>query len=66
VDGAFDLFHMGHIELLKKARSLGDFLVVGVHEDQVLNAIKGSNYPVMNLHERVLSVMACRVRYYLR
>lgn len=35
VDGAFDLFHVGHIEFLKRAKALGDFLVVGVHDDQV-------------------------------
>ncbi|KAI9228551.1 MAG: hypothetical protein DHS80DRAFT_27209 [Piptocephalis tieghemiana] len=60
VDGAFDLFHAGHIEFLKKAKSQGDYLLVGVHEDQTINKIKGSNYPLMNLHERVLSVLGCR------
>lgn len=61
VDGAFDLFHLGHIEFLKRAKSHGDFLIVGVHDDQTINAIRGANYPVMNLHERLLSVLACRV-----
>ncbi|KAI7866260.1 hypothetical protein BDF14DRAFT_1743753 [Spinellus fusiger] len=60
VDGTFDLFHVGHIEFLKRAKELGDFLIVGVHDDQTVNAIKGSNYPLMNLHERALSVLACR------
>ncbi|KAJ3170665.1 Ethanolamine-phosphate cytidylyltransferase [Geranomyces variabilis] len=60
VDGGFDLFHVGHIEFLKKAKALGDYLLVGVHDDQVVNTIKGSNYPIMNLHERVLSVLSCR------
>lgn len=35
VDGTFDLFHVGHIEFLKRAKALGDFLIVGVHDDQV-------------------------------
>lgn len=61
VDGTFDLFHVGHIEFLKRAKELGDFLVVGIHDDQTVNAIKGVNYPLMNLHERALSVLACRV-----
>lgn len=60
VDGTFDLFHVGHIEFLKKARELGNFLVVGVHDDMTVNAIKKQNYPIMNLHERVLSVLSCR------
>ena len=61
VDGAFDLFHLGHIQLLKHAKEMGDFLIVGVHDDPSVNAVRGSNYPVMNLHERVLSVLACKV-----
>lgn len=28
---------------------------------QIVNRYKGANYPIMNLHERVLSVLACRV-----
>ncbi|KAL7750068.1 choline phosphate cytidylyltransferase [Sorochytrium milnesiophthora] len=60
VDGDWDLFHVGHIELLNRARAAGDYLLVGVHDDQTVNIVKGSNYPLMNLHERVLSVLACR------
>jgi ethanolamine-phosphate cytidylyltransferase len=39
---------------------MGDFLLVGIHDDRTANEVKGSNYPIMNLHERVLSVLACR------
>ncbi|KAJ1664366.1 choline phosphate cytidylyltransferase [Coemansia sp. RSA 1813] len=60
VDGAFDLFHTGHIEFFKKARELGDYLLVGVHDDQAVNSVKGGNFPVMNLQERVLGVLQCR------
>ncbi|KAJ3120271.1 hypothetical protein HK100_012869 [Physocladia obscura] len=60
VHGQFDLFHIGHIEFLKAARSRGDFLVVGIHDDATTNHIMGSTFPVMNLHERVLSVLQCR------
>lgn len=35
VDGTFDLFHAGHIEFLKQAKQLGDFLLVGIHNDAV-------------------------------
>jgi len=51
---------IGHIEFLKRAKAQGDYLLVGVLEDAVVNMIKGSNFPIMNLHERVLSVLACR------
>lgn len=40
VDGAFDLFHVGHVEFLKRAKNLGDYLLVGVHDDQVTINVK--------------------------
>ncbi|XP_023020118.1 phosphoethanolamine cytidylyltransferase isoform X2 [Leptinotarsa decemlineata] len=60
VAGAFDLFHVGHLDFLEKAWEKGDYLIVGLHTDPVVNRYKGSNYPIMNLHERVLSVLACK------
>lgn len=59
MDGAFDLFHVGHIEALRHAKEVGNYLIVGIHDDEVVNSIKGKNLPIMNLHERVLSVLAC-------
>lgn len=35
VCGAFDLFHIGHLCFLEEARKLGDYLIVGIHSDQV-------------------------------
>ena len=60
VAGAFDLFHIGHLDFLEKCAELGDYLIVGLHTDPVVNRYKGANYPIMNLHERVLSVLAYR------
>lgn len=60
IDGAFDMFHCGHIETLAAARALGDFLLVGIHDDATVNAHKGRNFPIMNLHERTLSVLSCK------
>mmetsp|Transcript_9417 Transcript_9417/g.15374 ORF Transcript_9417/g.15374 Transcript_9417/m.15374 type:complete len:495 (+) Transcript_9417:110-1594(+) len=60
IDGAFDMFHMGHIRTLEKAREMGDYLIVGVHGDRVVNRRRGHNYPIMNLNERLLSVLGCR------
>ncbi|VDN00995.1 unnamed protein product [Thelazia callipaeda] len=58
VCGAFDLFHIGHLCFLEEARKLGDYLIVGIHHDKVVNAYKRGNHPIMSLHERVLSVLA--------
>jgi ethanolamine-phosphate cytidylyltransferase len=60
VDGIWDMFHAGHIDFLEECRKLGDYLIVGVYADDVANRVRGSNYPIMNLHERVLSVLSCR------
>ncbi|XP_062115318.1 ethanolamine-phosphate cytidylyltransferase-like [Humulus lupulus] len=60
IDGAFDLFHAGHVEILKSARQLGDFLLVGIHDDQTVSENRRNRYPIMHLHERSLSVLACR------
>lgn len=60
VDGAFDMFHPGHIETLRLARQHGDYLLVGVHGDSIVNQRKGSNFPIMNVHERTLMVSSCR------
>jgi ethanolamine-phosphate cytidylyltransferase len=59
IDGAFDLFHAGHVEILRSARQLGDFLLVGIHDDQSIRDSRGYR-PIMHLHERTLSVLACR------
>ena len=39
---------------------MGDYLIVGIHGDAIVNKIQGMNLPLMNLHERVLSVLGCR------
>ena len=60
IDGAFDLFHVGHVEILRAAREQGDFLLVGIHTDEEVTARRGPHLPIMGLHERALSVLACR------
>lgn len=65
VDGAFDMLHQGHYEFLKKAKEgvnggKDDFVIVGIHDDSCVNQHKGLNLPIMNLHERALSLLACR------
>jgi glycerol-3-phosphate cytidylyltransferase len=57
--GAFDLFHVGHLNILKHARSECDFLIAGVVSDDVLRATKGS-MPVVPLNERLEIVRSVR------
>lgn len=56
--GTFDLFHIGHLNLLRRLKSLGDRLVVGVSTDE-FNAIKGKKTVVPYEH-RVAIVEAIR------
>lgn len=60
IDGAFDILHGGHIETLKKAKELGNYLYVGVHDDATVNKNRGKNYPILNLQERVLNLLAMK------
>ena len=57
-DMVADLFHYGHMEFLKRARASGDYLLVGIHADDVLVSYK--RRPVLSMEERVASVAGCR------
>jgi len=50
--GAYDLFHVGHLNLLRHARSACDHLIAGVVADDVLELTKGKR-PVIPLEERL-------------
>jgi cytidyltransferase-like protein len=58
VDMVGDLFHPGHVALLRAARDFGDELVVGVLSDETAATYK--RRPVMTLDERVAVIEACR------
>lgn len=48
--GTFDLLHYGHINILKRSKSLGDYLIVGLSSDE-FNELKGKK-SVMSYEER--------------
>jgi len=52
VNGTFDLLHRGHLELLNYAKSLGDFLLVGIDSDDRVSEKKGPTRPIHNQEER--------------
>lgn len=57
--GTFDVFHVGHLRLLERARALGDHLIVGVSTD-ALNTSKKGRPPVFGESERIAIVSALR------
>jgi glycerol-3-phosphate cytidylyltransferase len=50
--GTFDVFHIGHVNILERARTLGDHLTVGVSSDE-LNYSKKSRYPIYSEDNRI-------------
>lgn len=56
--GTFDLFHIGHVNLLKRARSLGDRLIVAVSTDE-FNEKKGKT-TLVPFEQRIAIVQSCR------
>jgi D-glycero-beta-D-manno-heptose 1-phosphate adenylyltransferase len=60
-NGCFDLLHPGHIELLERARSLGDRLVVGLNGDGSVRELKGPGRPILPApaRRRLLEALGC-------
>ncbi|MBT1445353.1 adenylyltransferase/cytidyltransferase family protein [Shewanella sp. JM162201] len=57
--GTFDVFHVGHVNILQRAASLGDQLIVGVSSDE-LNFSKKQRYPVYHESDRIKIINGLR------
>ena len=60
--GVFDLIHIGHVRYLEYARSLGDFLIVGINADASVRELgKGPNRPLVPQSERaeIVAALGC-------
>ncbi|TMR19920.1 bifunctional heptose 7-phosphate kinase/heptose 1-phosphate adenyltransferase [Nonomuraea zeae] len=59
--GCFDLLHAGHVSLLRRARALGDALVVCVNSDDSVRRLKGPSRPIVTMRDRVevLRALSC-------
>ncbi len=51
-NGCFDVLHRGHVEMLRRARSEGDALVVGLNSDASVRRLKGSGRPLVKAADR--------------
>jgi D-beta-D-heptose 7-phosphate kinase/D-beta-D-heptose 1-phosphate adenosyltransferase len=60
-NGCFDLFHMGHLQLLREAKKLGDVLVVGINSEESVRRIKGEGRPFIPENDRasIVSALDC-------
>lgn len=57
--GVFDMFHIGHLNILKRAKEKCDFLIVGVSTDEVVQKYK-NKMPIVPFAERVEIVSAIK------
>lgn len=53
INGTFDVFHTGHLNLLDEARSLGDYVLVAIDDDDRVRELKGEGRPVNSSLERL-------------
>jgi len=60
-NGCFDILHRGHVELLEKAKRLGDFLIVALNSDSSMKKIKGEKRPILDENDRayILASLKC-------
>ena len=58
--GTFDLIHIGHLNILTRAKALGNVLTVGVSSDE-LNYSKKGKYPISNECDRMAIIKSIRV-----
>lgn len=58
--GSFDLFHIGHLNILEKSAALGDELIVGVSTDELIEHYKGMK-PIVPFEQRfrIVSALKC-------
>ena len=59
-NGCFDVLHRGHIELFKYAKSLGDYLVVGIDTDERVRVAKGNTRPFNNIEDRIAMLQSIK------
>lgn len=57
-NGCFDILHPGHIHCLQQAKSMGDYLVVGLNSDDSVRRLKGEERPYHAQDQRAMQLMA--------
>ena len=54
ITGGFDPVHGGHIDYMRDAKQIGDFLIVGLNSDNWLKAKKGTNFMSFDHRKKII------------
>ena len=57
---SFDLFHAGHVTMLKMEKKLCDYLIVALQVDPTVDRPSTKNKPVQSVYERYVQLQACK------
>jgi D-beta-D-heptose 7-phosphate kinase / D-beta-D-heptose 1-phosphate adenosyltransferase len=57
-NGCFDILHVGHIDLLKRCKAMGDIVIIGLNSDTSIQRLKGPDRPIMNIEKRIAFLSA--------
>ena len=57
---SFDMFHAGHVTMLKMEKTLCDYLIVGLQVDPTVDRPGIKNKPVQSVYERYVQLQACK------
>jgi D-beta-D-heptose 7-phosphate kinase/D-beta-D-heptose 1-phosphate adenosyltransferase len=59
-NGCFDLLHLGHVSLFKKAKALGDVLIVAINSDNSIKRLKGPKRPLIGQKDRAKLLLSLK------
>jgi glycerol-3-phosphate cytidylyltransferase len=64
-NGCFDILHVGHVKLLRKAKAFGDVLILGLNTDKSIERLKGPERPIIKENERAEMLAALEIVDYI-
>ncbi len=59
-NGVFDILHAGHLESIRRAREMGDALIMGINSDSSVRRIKGPKRPIINQDNRAALLLGLK------
>ncbi|MFH0804689.1 MAG: adenylyltransferase/cytidyltransferase family protein [Patescibacteria group bacterium] len=65
VGGCYDIFHVGHLRILSKAKKLGDVLIVGINSDRLIKTTKSKYRPIIPEQQRAEVLMGLKAVDYV-